>query len=118
MHGLDRPAAGDEPGGEPVEQLGMLGGSPRTPKFEGVATIPRPKWCCQIRLTITRAVSGWSGRVSQSRQLEPSAAPGRHRRRGLAGQEREPRHAARDDRPGAARLAPALERRRRSACLR
>ncbi|GIS63704.1 MAG: hypothetical protein CM1200mP2_59290 [Planctomycetaceae bacterium] len=21
----------------------------------GVATSPRPKWCCQIRLTITRA---------------------------------------------------------------
>ena len=45
---------------------GCVGGSPRVPKLEGVATIPLPKWCCQMRLTITRAVRGLSGRVSQS----------------------------------------------------
>ena len=27
--------------------------------------MPVPKWCFQRRLTTTRAVSGWSGRVSQ-----------------------------------------------------
>ena len=27
--------------------------------------MPVPKWCFQRRLTSTRAVSGWSGRVSQ-----------------------------------------------------
>ena len=40
----------------------------------GVATNPRPKCCCQIRLTITRAVSGLVGlaihRASSSRPLE------------------------------------------------
>ena len=86
------------------------------PKFDGVATIPRPKWCCQIRLTMTRAVSGWSGRVSQSRQLEPSAAsatamggggsPARNANRGT------PRGTTG---PGLAGLAPPLERRRRPA---
>ena len=36
------------------------------PKSLGVATIPRPKCPCQSRLTITRAVRGWSGRTSHS----------------------------------------------------
>ena len=60
MNLLDRPAVGDESGREPVEQFGVAGRFARTPKFDGVATIPRPKWCCQIRLTMTRAVSGLS----------------------------------------------------------
>ncbi len=45
---------------------GCVGSSPIVPKSLGVATRPRPKWCCQSRLTITRAVSGWSGRTSHS----------------------------------------------------
>ena len=63
---------------------GCDGGSPRTPKSLGVATIPRPKWCCQSRLTITRAVSGLSGRVSQRGQGQASAG-GRRRRRDRLG---------------------------------
>ena len=63
-------------------------------------TIPRPKWCCQSRLTITRAVSGWSGRGQPLRQVEPrssasSAAPAsdarerrRHRRSSSASRRR------------------------------
>ena len=38
-----------------------------------VATMPRPKWCCQSRLTITRAVSGLSGRRDPLRQRQPPA---------------------------------------------
>ena len=44
-----------------VEELGMGGGSPLTPKSLGVETRPTPKCSCQIRLTITRAVNGLSG---------------------------------------------------------
>ena len=43
------------------------------PKSSGVATIPSPKWCCQIRLTSTRAVRGLSllaiARARSSRPL-------------------------------------------------
>ena len=39
---------------------GCVGRSPRKPKSLAVATMPLPKWCCQSRLTITRAVSGLS----------------------------------------------------------
>ena len=48
---------------------GCVGRSPCVPKSLGVATIPRPKWCCQSRLTITRASrwpAPWSTSVSQS----------------------------------------------------
>src|SRR5215475_9460667 len=34
------------------------GFSQRVPKSSGVVTNPTPKYCCQIRLTITRGVSG------------------------------------------------------------
>src|SRR4051812_17033970 len=37
---------------------GCVGRWPRVPKSFGVGTSPRPKWCCQMRLTMTRAVSG------------------------------------------------------------
>ena len=43
---------------------GWLGAAPAVPKLSGVETIPSPKWSSQIRLTITRAVSGWPGWVS------------------------------------------------------
>ena len=56
----------------------------RAPKSLGVATMPRPKWCCQSRLTITRAVSGWSGRVSHARQRRPAAGRARRRQRPAA----------------------------------
>jgi len=36
-----------------------------TPKSFEDATKPSPKWNCQIRLTMTRAVSGFSRLVSQ-----------------------------------------------------
>ena len=35
------------------------------PKLFGERTMPRPKWCCQTRLAITRAVSGLSGEAIQ-----------------------------------------------------
>ncbi len=74
--GLSRQSLGDQLGGQPVEQLGMAGDSPRTPKSLGVATIPRPKWCCQRRLTTTRAVRGLSERVSQRARASASARGG------------------------------------------
>ena len=49
---------------QPVEQFGMGGRFPMLPKSFGVSTSPRPKCCCQRRLTITRAVSGFQGSVS------------------------------------------------------
>ena len=67
VHRLHRPSRLDEPRGQEVEQApGCVGRSPRSPKSLGVRTRPSPKWCCQIRLTMTRAVSGLSGRASQS----------------------------------------------------
>ena len=39
---------------------GWVGASPVLPKLLGVRTIPSPKWSCQSRFTITRAVSGLS----------------------------------------------------------
>ena len=44
---------------------GWDGGFPCLPKLSWVSTMPRPKWCCQTWFTNTRAVRGWSGRVSQ-----------------------------------------------------
>src|SRR3978361_866898 len=75
---------------------GWLGRSPILPKLLGVATSPRPKWCSQTRLTITRAVSGLSGlamaRARSSRPLPlvaKGAAPSGERtggnRRGASG---------------------------------
>src|SRR5262249_40399584 len=43
---------------------GCDGGSPLTPKSPLVRTMPVPKTSCQKRLTVTRAVSGCSGRRS------------------------------------------------------
>src|ERR1043166_8339848 len=45
---------------------GCVGFAPRNPKSPEVATSPRPKWCCQIQFTYTRAVSGELVLVSQS----------------------------------------------------
>ena len=56
---------------QPVEQLGMRGGSPCAPKSSDVLTSPVPKSICQKRLTVTRAVSGWSGLTSQLARAEP-----------------------------------------------
>ena len=43
----------------------MAGRVAMQPKSFGVATMPWPKWYCQMRLTITRAVSGFSGSAIQ-----------------------------------------------------
>ena len=75
MDRLDRPAAGDEPGGEPVEQLGMsrrlaaepeIGRRGDDPPAEVVLPDPVDHHA--------GASSGWPGCVSQLRQLEPAAA--------------------------------------------
>ena len=44
--------------------FGCDGSSPVMPKSPAVGTRPVPKTSCQKRLTVTRAVSGWSGWVS------------------------------------------------------
>ena len=90
VHRLDRPAPLDEAAGQPVEQLGLAGRSPSVPKLSGVRTRPWPKCQRQIRLTITRPVSGWSAVDQPAGQLQPAAlrpAPiaGGRRRRGRAG---------------------------------
>ncbi len=43
VHGLDRPARGNEIGGQPIEQFGVGGRRPARPKSEGVGTIGLPK---------------------------------------------------------------------------
>ena len=64
---LERPAGVvHEPVGQPVEQFrDAWAASPITPKSPGVRTSPSPKCCCQTRLTMTRAVSGFASLVSQ-----------------------------------------------------
>ena len=62
---LDIPTGADELGGEPVEEFGMGGFPPWTPKTSGVLTKPIPKYFCQYRLTVTRAVRGLSGETIQ-----------------------------------------------------
>ena len=52
---------------------GCVGGSPILPKLSSVATMPRPKWWCQMRLTITRAVSGFCARAEPLGQRPPAA---------------------------------------------
>ena len=69
---LHAPAALHELRRQPVEQLldrGPL--SPSTPKSFGVAHQPRPMRNCQMRFTITRAVSGLFGRGQPVRQCGP-----------------------------------------------
>ncbi len=46
-------------------RAGWLGDSPWRPKSFGVVTRPAPKWCCQIRLAMTRPSKGWDSSVSQ-----------------------------------------------------
>ena len=53
---------------------GCVGGSPSWPKSFGRRTIPRPKWYCQSRLAITRAVSGLRAVGQPLRQGPPLAA--------------------------------------------
>ena len=43
MQALEPPAAAKQLAGQPIEQFGMEGGSPRVPKSLGVATRPRPR---------------------------------------------------------------------------
>src|SRR5581483_12385256 len=44
---------------------GLLGGSPWDPKSSELLTKPVPKYICQYRLTVTRAVNGLAGLTSQ-----------------------------------------------------
>ena len=111
MHGLDRPAAGDEPGREPVEQLGMAR------RLAADAEVRRRRDDPPAEVVLPDPVDHHPGRQRMIgpgqpvRQLEPAARcrPQRPAVR-LAGQEREPRHAARNDRSGLAGIAAALER--------
>ena len=64
MQRLQAPAVRDELVGQLVEQLRMARPIAVAPKSFAVSTMPRPKWYCQMRFTITRAVSGCSGSVS------------------------------------------------------
>ena len=74
MQVLDRPAAGDQPGRQPVEQLGMSSAArPGCRSSRASPRFPGRNDAARSRLTITRAVRGWSGRVIHSRQLAPSA---------------------------------------------
>ena len=75
---------------------GMRGRGAGEPKFSGVATSPTPKWCCQIRLTCTRASKAAGrepGRVSQRakasrRPVVRARSPGGCAANGLSGSER------------------------------
>ena len=71
VHLLDGPSAFDESQREPVEQFRVVGRRPSVPKLSGVRTMPCPKCQSQIRLAITRAVSGLS---PVSHLGEPGAA--------------------------------------------
>ena len=80
---LELPAAAHELGGEPVEQLGMRRQLAELAEVVRERTSPRPKWYCQSRLAITRAVSGFFASVSHGRQCGPLARRLRSRRRRL-----------------------------------
>ena len=41
-----------------LSRSGWVGFSPMKPKLFELRTMPRPKWCCQRRLAMTRAVIG------------------------------------------------------------
>ena len=66
---------------------------------------PLPKWCCQMRLTITRAVSGFFGSRQPVGQLQPAAAG--VRREGLPAEDRQ--EPPPDDRPAGVRVAALVE---------
>ena len=50
---------------EMIEQFGMRRRVPEVPKSSTVSTMPTPKSCSHTRLTITRAVSGFSSETNQ-----------------------------------------------------
>ena len=71
VHVLEAPAAFHEFDGQPVEQFGVRRRLAHARRSRWAwRRCPAPKWCCQRRLTITRAVSGLSFRVSQSARAE------------------------------------------------
>ena len=75
MQPLDRPAMLDEIRGEPIEQLGMrrrIAAQPEIARACRPAALP--KWCIQTRLTMTRAVSGFSFDDDLPGQFQPAAA--------------------------------------------
>ena len=60
--GLSRQPPATNSAASQSSSSGCVGASPWVPKLLGERTMPRPKWCCQTRLAITRAVSGLSRR--------------------------------------------------------
>ena len=107
VHRLEAPARATSSAASQSSSSRWLGSSPIRPKSLDVPTRPRPKCPCQSRLTITRAVIGWSGRVSHSasarrRPLEPAEGA-------IAGPD-DPQSPAR---PGTRARRPAPERRAR-----
>ena len=64
MDCLHTPTGTHELRSQEVEKFGV-DAAPDTPRLSTVATSPVPKWCCQMRLTMTRAKSGFSGDVTQ-----------------------------------------------------
>src|SRR5262245_40535366 len=55
---------------------GCVGQSPCEPKFSADFTKPLPKYICQYRFTVTRAVRGWSSCTShRAKSRRVSAVP-------------------------------------------
>ena len=70
---IDQPESMNSPASQ-SSSSGWVGGVPRRPKSDGVGTIGLPKWCCQMRLTITRAVRALAGPLGEpAGELEPAA---------------------------------------------
>ena len=111
MHRLDRPAAGDESGGEPVEQLGMGRRLAAEPEIGRRGDDP------PAEVVLPDPVDHHAGRqadcpgcVSQRASSSRPLPVRRNSRRRLAVQEREPRDPARHDVARTVGIAPPLER--------
>ena len=111
MDRLDGPSSVDESRGEPVEEFGVSRGfASRRRSWTASPRSRVPKWYCQIRLTMTRAVSGWPGRVSHRASSSRPLVPGARDSGGSASRKANSGTPVGDDRPGVPRLAPSLER--------
>ncbi len=56
---------------------GCVGMEPCAPKSSSVSTSPRPKYCIQMRFTVTRGVSGFLLRDEPAREVEARGECGR-----------------------------------------
>ena len=102
--------------GQPVEQLRVRGRARRSCRScRASRRCPAPKWCFQMRLTSTRAVSGWSGCVEPAGERQPPAGllrarPGRRRPRTASCRRSAPRaRPGPTSRPGLQRIAAAVD---------